>query len=190
MTPSWRTLSVLKYKSEERVVRRPGIEFNKHWYWHPALANYMDTVVHVFAFDSPFNRSIAVTTNHQFLCEAHPVHHLDTIEDQTWRVIQHLREQNRQKLDVSSRLRTIEEIVLKSDILSLAMDIPAVQKITYAPEIDEKRDKKESEDDKRIPEELKQLAEKYAKRTAEAEAKTDEDPMGDYFIALGKTGSK
>jgi hypothetical protein len=51
--------------------------------------------------------------------------------------------------------------VLKSDILSLAMDIPAVQKITYAPEIDEERDKKESEDDKRIPEELKQLAEKY-----------------------------
>lgn len=190
MTPSWRTLSVLKYKSEERVVRRPGIEFNKHWYWHPALANYMDTVVHVFAFDSPFNRNIAVTTNHQFLCEAHPVHHLDTIEDQTWRVIQHLREQNRQKLDVSSRLRTIEEIVLKSDILSLAMDIPAVQKITYAPEIDEERDKKESEDDKRIPEELKQLAEKYAKRTAEAEAKTDEDPMGEYFIALGKTESK
>lgn len=54
----------------------------------------------------------------------------------------------------------------------------------------QERDKKESEDDKRIPEELKQLAEKYAKRTAEAEAKTDEDPMGDFFIALGKTGSK
>ena len=186
ITPSWRTLAVLKYKSETRKVQRTGIEFQKLWYWHPALASYIGETVHVFAFDSPFNRSIAVTTNHQYLCEAHPVHHLDTIEDQTWRVIQHLREQGRQRLDVTERLRKIEEIVLKSDILNLGLDIPAVQKITYAPAIDEERDESESCDDKRIPEELKAMAEKYAHAEDEYNSNPhDDDPMGDYLTAIG-----
>ena len=185
MTPSWRTLSVLKYKSEERVVQRSGIRYNNIWYWHPSLAAYIGETVHVFAFDSPFNRTIAVTTKHQYLCEAHPVHHLDTIEDQTWRVIQHLREQGRQKLAVSSRLRSIEDIILKSDILNLGLNIPAVKKITYVPAIDDERDRNEAEDDKRVPEELKAMAEKYAQAAAELEANAEDDPLGDYFLAIG-----
>jgi hypothetical protein len=149
------------------------------------LAAYIGETVHVFAFDSPFNRTIAVTTKHQYLCEAHPVHHLDTIEDQTWRVIQHLREQGRQKLAVSSRLRSIEDIILKSDILNLGLNIPAVKKITYVPAIDDERDRNEAEDDKRVPEELKAMAEKYAQAAAELEANAEDDPLGDYFLAIG-----
>ena len=185
MTPSWRTLVVLKYKSEERVVQRRGIEFQKLWYWHPALANYIGETVHVFSFDSPFNRSIAVTTKHQYLCEAHPVQHLDTIEDQTWRVIQHLREQGRHRMEVTSRLRRLEDIILKSDILSLGLDIPAVQKVTYAPAIDTERDNTEAEDDHRIPEELKVMAEKYANVLQSDDQYHDDDPVGDYFTVLG-----
>jgi hypothetical protein len=101
-------------------------------------------------------------------------------------VIQHLREQGNQKIAVSSKLRSIEEIILKSDILKLGLDIPAVKKVTYAPAIDTERDKTEAEDDKRIPEELKKLAEKYSNTVSELEDKVDEDPMGDYFFAIGK----
>ena len=185
ITPSWRTLSVLKYKSAERKVQRSGIRFNNLWYWHPALASYIGEYVHVFAFDNPFNRSIAVTSKHQYLCEAHPVHHLDLIEDETWRVIQHLREQGQQRLEISSRLRSIEEIVLKSNILKLGLDIPAVKKIAYAPAIDFERDAEQAVDDKRIPEELKNLAEKYSENVKTLKSTIDDDPIGDYMRAIG-----
>ena len=36
-----------------------------------------------------------------------------------------------------------------------------------------------------MPEELKAMAEKYAQAAAELEANAEDDPLGDYFLAIG-----
>ena len=69
--------------------------------------------------------------------------------------------------------------------VKVGLNIPAVKKITYVPAIDDERDRNEAEDDKRVPEELKAMAEKYAQAAAELEANAEDDPLGDYFLAIG-----
>ena len=65
------------------------------------------------------------------------------------------------------------------------MDIPAVKKIAYAPAIDFERDAEQAVDDKRIPEELKNLAEKYSENVKTLKSTIDDDPIGDYMRAIG-----
>ena len=184
LIPTWRTMAVLKSKSTDRLVQRSGIRYQNLWYWHPALASFIGETVHVFAFDVPFNRSIAVTSHRKFLGEAHPIQHLNLIEDQRYRVIQHLREQSRQRKEVSNRLNELRSIILKTNILELGLNIPAIEQISYVPAVDTDKDSTAA-DDERVPEDLKQLAIQYA--TAELEGNCDEidNPVANLLFSIG-----
>ena len=41
-----------------------------------------------------------------------------------------------------------------------------------------------------MPEELKAMAEKYAQTVAELETRSEDDPLGDYFLAIGMEKNK
>ena len=70
IVPSWRTLAVLKRKKKSCAVHPDGIHYGTHdgkpiVYWHPGLAQFIRPQkpyekVQVYAFDEPFNRSLAI----------------------------------------------------------------------------------------------------------------------------------
>lgn len=73
--PSWRTLSVLKSVTAERVIRPKGIQYgNNKFYWcselGPLIERDKGTEYRIFAFDTPFNRNISVVRDHQYIGEA------------------------------------------------------------------------------------------------------------------------
>ena len=55
----------------------------------------------------------------------------------------------------------MHNIILQTNILSIATEIPAIDNRFYTQTIDEEKDAALAYDDKRIPEELKDLAAKY-----------------------------
>lgn len=165
--PSWRTLSVLKSVTGERVIRSKGIQFgNNRFYWcselGPLIEKEKSTKYRIFAFDTPFNRNISVVYDHQYIGEAHLIEKLNVIEKKRYKVIQHLMEQQQQHRFYSNRLEQLHSLIFQSDILDEVCDIPPIDNIRYGQAIDSTRDKNEATDDNSIPEELKAQAESYA----------------------------
>ncbi|MCD7751947.1 MAG: Mu transposase C-terminal domain-containing protein [Lachnospiraceae bacterium] len=183
--PSWRTMAVLKSERKPRIVQQSGIRFNNHWYWHPALAPYIGESVQIFTFDTPFHRSISVTANRTFIAEAHPVDGLALIEEERYRIYQHLAEQGRQRRIISNRLEELRTLVLKSDILDRGVNIPPIEEFSYAQAVDEERNKDSAVDDKRVPEELKEAAVKFSAQNATGASSSDTKPMKDFMKAIG-----
>ena len=164
--PTWRTLSVLKSISDERVIRSKGIQYDNKYYWCPELGPLVEkedsTKYRIFAFDTPFNRNISVVHDHKYIGEAHLIEKLNVVEKKRYKVVQHVAEQAKQHRFYSTRLHQLHSIVMQSDILDYVPSAPPADNIRYGPAIDTERDKTEATDDKSIPEELKSQAEKYA----------------------------
>lgn len=194
IVPAWRTLAVLKKKKKLYSVHQDGIHYgkldDKHplVYWHPGLARFIRPEkpyekVQVYAFDEPFNRSIAIVYGQVYIGEAHPVQGLNLIEERRHKVIQHMQEQYVQLKTYSSSIKRTHRIVLQNNLIERGTGIPAIDYIAYGQVIDEERDKKEAVDDPRIPEELKELAIKFPDFDIEPEAP---DMIGDFLIKLGQ----
>ena len=193
IVPSWRTLAVLKKKKKSCAVYPNGIHYGTLngkplIYWHPGLARFIRSQkpyekVQVYAFDEPFNRSLAIVYGQVFIGEAHPVEGLNLIEEKRYRVIQHLQEQTVQLRVCSSHIRQIHNIVLKNNLIELGTGIPAIDNVAYGQVIDDDRDKSEAADDPRVPEELKDLASKYLDLQIEPEAP---DIVGDFLAHLSR----
>ena len=192
IVPSWRTLAVLKRKKKSCAVYPNGIHYGTLngkpvVYWHPGLARFIRSQkpyekVQVYAFDEPFNRSLAVVYGQVFIGEAYPVEGLNLIEEKRYRVIQHMQEQAAQLRTYSTHIRKIHRLVMKNHLQEMATGIPAIDNVAYAPVIDEVRDAAEAVDDPRIPEELKALA------MAEQDFSIDPDTpdrVGDFLAHLG-----
>lgn len=178
-------MAVLKSERKPRIVQQSGIRFNNHWYWHSALAPYIGETVQIFTFDTPFHRSISVAANRAFIAEAHPVDSLALIEEERCRIYQHLTEQGRQRRKITGRLEELRAIVLKSDIIDYGLDIPAIEEISYTQAVDTERDQKEAVDDKRVPEELKEAAIRYAEQNASGSSDSGNKPMKDFMKEIG-----
>jgi hypothetical protein len=142
--------------------------------------------VQVYAFDEPFNRSLAIVYGQVYIGEAHPVQGLNLIEERRYLVIQHLQEQAAQLRTYSSHIRQMHNIVLQNNLVELGTGIPAIDNVAYGQVIDEERNVKEAVEDTRIPEELKDLATKYQVLSIEPETP---DIIGDFLVQLAK-GSK
>lgn len=194
IVPSWRTLAVLKKKQKPYAVHPDGIHYGKLddkrplIYWHPGLAQFIRSEkpyekVQVYAFDAPFNRSIAIVYGQVYIGEAHPVEWLNLIEERRYKVIQHMKEQEAQRKTYSNHIRKTHRIVLQNNLIEKGTGIPAIDFVAYGQVIDEERDKKEAVDDPRIPEELKELAIKYP--DYEIEPKVP-DVIGEFLIKLGQ----
>ena len=193
IVPSWRTLAVLKKKKKSCAVHPDGIHYctlngKPVVYWHPGLARFIRPQkpyekVQVYAFDEPFNRSLAIVYGQVYIGEAHPVQGLNLIEERRYRVIQHLQEQSAQLRTYSSHIKKIRNIVLQNNLAELGTGIPAVDNVAYGQPIDEEKDRNNAVDDQRIPEELKHLAEQYQEINLEPEAP---DLIGDFLARLGR----
>lgn len=191
IVPSWRTLAVLKRKKKSCAVHPDGIHYGTHdgkpiVYWHPDLAQFIRSQkpyekVQVYAFDEPFNRSLAIVYGQVYIGEAHPVQGLNLIEERRYLVIQHLQEQAAQLRTYSSHIRQMHNIVLQNNLVELGTGIPAIDNVAYGQAIDEAA--AGATDDKRIPEELKELASKYQDLAIEAEVP---DVIGDFLARLGR----
>ena len=191
IVPSWRTLSVLKRKKKSYAVHPDGIHFGTFnrkplVYWHPGLARFIRSQkpyekVQVYAFDEPFNRSIAIVYGQVFIGEAHPVQGLNLIEERRYLVIQHLQEQAAQLKTYSSHIRQMHNIVLQNNLVELGTGIPAIDNISYGQVVLDNVN--EAVDDSRIPEELKDLAAKYQDLSLEPEGP---DIIGDFLAQLGR----
>lgn len=193
IVPSWRTLAVLKRKKKSYAVHPDGIHYGSFngkplVYWHPGLAHFIKSQkpyerVQVYAFDEPFNRSIAIVYGQVFIGEAHPVQGLNLIEEKRYRVIQHLQEQAAQLRTYSSHIKQVHKIVMQNNLVELGTGIPAIDNIAYGQAIDEDKDKAQAIDDNRIPEELKDLATKLQDLSYESEVP---DAIGDFLAQLGR----
>ena len=75
----------------------------------------------------------------------------------------------------------MHNIVLQNNLVELGTGIPAIDNVAYGQAIDETT--AGAVDDKRIPEELKELASKYQDLTIEAEGP---DVIGDFLARLGR----
>ena len=161
--PNWRTLSVLKSKSDQRVIRPKGIQYGKkQHYWcselGPLIEKKYSTKYTIFAFDAPFNRNISVVKGRKYIGEAHLIEKLNVVEKKRYKIIQHINEQDNQYKFYSERIERVHNIVLQTDILEEIDKVPAVDNIRYCQKIDTARDATEAVDDKRIPEPLKEQA--------------------------------
>ena len=112
-------------------------------------------------------------------CQSSPPRNL--IEERRYLVIQHLQEQAAQIRTYSSHIRQMHNIVLQNNLVELGTGIPAIDNVAYGQAIDETT--AGAVDDKRIPEELKELASKYQDLTIEAEGP---DVIGDFLARLGR----
>ena len=200
IVPSWRTLSVLKRKKKSCAVYPNGIHYGTHngkplIYWHPGLARFIRPQmpyekVQVYAFDEPFNRSLAIVYGQVFIGEAHLVEGLNLIEEKRYRVIQHLQEQNAQLKTYSSHIRQMHNIVLQNNLVELGTGIPAIDNVAYSVTdnvaygqiVDEENTA--ADDDIRIPEELKDLAASYQELTVEKEGP---DLIGRILAEIGNS---
>ena len=190
IVPSWRTLSVLKRKKKSCAVHPDGIHYGTHngkplIYWHPGLARFIRSErpyekVQVYAFDEPFNRTLAVVYGQVFIGEAHLVEGLNLVEEKRYRVIQHLQEQTAQLRTYSSHIRQMHNIVLQNNLIERGTGIPAIDNVAYGQIVDEENSI--SNDDPRIPEELKNLAASCQSLSIEKEAP---DLIGDFLVKLG-----
>ena len=186
LVPTWKTMCVLQYHTEDRVLQQSGIKVDNRWYWHPRLARLsVGTPVKVMMFDAPFNRTIGVIKDRTFIAEAHPVQELDLIEGRRYKVFQHMAQQRAQRKRVSERLTEISRIILKSDIYTTGTGIPAVEKLSYVPEIDEKRDSRAT-DDPRIPDDLKEVAQNHYNMRDVLEDDKEETPMNLILSSIGR----
>ena len=193
IVPSWQTLAVLKRKKKSCAVYPNGIHYGTLngkplVYWHPGLARFIRSQmpyekVQVYAFDEPFNRSLAIVYGQVFIGEAHPVQGLNLIEEKRYLVIQHLQEQAAQLKTYSTHIRQMHNIVLQNNLFELGTGIPAIDNVAYGQVIDEDRDKADAVDDNRIPEELKELAARCQDLTIEPEKP---DMIGDFLARLGR----
>ena len=194
--PTWRTLAVLKSFTAERVIRQKGIQFgNNKFYWcselGPLIEKEETTKYRIFAFDTPFNRNISVVRDHKYIDEAHLIEKLNVVEKKRYKVIQHVAEQARQQQYYSNRIKQLHSIIMQSDILDYIPSAPPVDHIRYGQAIDEERDKNEAIDDKSIPEELKEQAEKYAANYLNPEPeKSEPGQLTLMFREIGKQARK
>lgn len=190
--PSWRTLSVLKSITGTRVLRSKGIQYgNNRFYWCPELGPLVEkekcTEFRIFAFDTPFNRTISVVRDHEYIGEAHLIEKLNVVERKRYKVIQHLMEQQKQYKYYSKRLKQLHSLVFQSDILSDVSDVPPVDHILYGQAIDEAKDKSEATDSRNVPEELKAQAEAYAKNFLNNnDSITEAGPISQSLRELGR----
>ena len=160
--PTWATLSVLKSISEERVIRNKGIQYNNVWYWCSALGPLVEkkksTKYKIFAFDTPFNSNISVVDkNNSYIGEAHLIEKLNVVEKKRYKIIQHIKEQQKQHRFYSNKLKQLHDVILTTDILDEVTAYPAVDHIRYGQAIDETRDS-QLPIDTNIPLELQQKA--------------------------------
>ena len=166
--PTWRTLSVLKSVTAERVIRTKGIQYgNNRFYWCSELAPLIErkksTKYRIFAFDTPFNRNISVVYDHKYIGEAHLVEKLNVVEQNRYKIIHHIRQQQAQHRFYSDKLEQLHSIVLQTDIADQVCHVPPVDNIRYGQAIDTERDSKDAIDDTSIPEALKEKAEEYSR---------------------------
>jgi len=81
----------------------------------------------------------------------------------------------------------MHNIVLQNNLVELGTGIPAIDNIAYGQAIDDERDTKEANDDKRIPDELKDLALNYLELNLEPDAL---DIIGDFLVQLAKSNER
>lgn len=194
IVPSWRTLAVLKRKKKSYAVHPDGIHYGKIKgkpliYWHPGLAKFIRPnkpyeKVQVYAFDEPFNRTLALVYGQVYIGEAHPVEGLNYIEEYRYKTIQHLMEQSSQLKTYSDRIKQVHQIVLKNNLIELGTGIPAIDQVYYGQVIDETNT--EAIDDPRIPEELKELAIKFQDLKIEQEKP---DIISEILVKIGSKGN-
>lgn len=186
LIPTWRTMAVLKHKSTERILQQSGIKYENHWYWHPKLAKIEpSTPLRIFAFDSPFNRSIAVTLGNRFIAEAHPVKEMSVIEAERYRIMQHVAEQRRSRREVNKRLKELRKIIRLSELEELGVKVPAIEEVSYVQAVDEKRDKT-AVDAPGVPKELHTALQRYQDEKAEKNEKKKDLSMDLFFRKIGK----
>lgn len=193
--PTWKTLAVLKSVSVERVLRPKGLKYgNNGYYWcselGPKIEKKKKTKFRIFAFDTPFNRTISVTEDHKYIGEAHLIEKLHVVEKNRHRIIQHVKEQQAQHTFYSKRLSQLHSIVLQSNILDEVSNVPAVDHIRYAQAIDVERDQTEAIDDNNIPNELKEQAIAYEKAFLEPNTTYKPGKISQMYRQLGKTNTK
>ncbi len=177
LVPTWKSMCPLMYKIEDRVLQQSGIKYDNRWYWHPRLARLsVGTSVKVMTFDAPFNRTIGVIKDREFIAEAHLVKELDLVEGKRYKVFQHMEQQAKQRQQVKARITELRHIIFKSDIYEVGTKLPVIEKLSYVPEIDTERDKKAT-DDPRMPEELKEVTQKYYNSRDMLVEKKEETPM-------------
>ena len=76
----------------------------------------------------------------------------------------------------------MHKIVLQNNLVELGTGIPVIDNVSYCQVVDEEN--KDADDDKRISEELKNLAASYQNLSIEKEAP---DLIGDFLVQLGST---
>lgn len=191
--PTWKTLAVLKSVSTERVLRSKGLEYGKNrFYWcselGPKIEKEKNTKFRIFAFDTPFNRTVSVVLGHEYIGEAHLIEKLHVVEKNRHRVVEHIKEQQRQHRYYSSRLTQLHSVVLEADILDEVSQTPAVDNIRYAQKIDEERDREEASDESAIPGELKEKAVEYEKNFLEPDNSHTSGKISRMYREMGKMG--
>ena len=185
--PTWRTLSVLKSVSETRDIGQKGIRYDNNLYWCSELAPLIGTKdVRIFAFDTPFNRNISVVKDHEYIGEAHMIERLNVVEKQRHKVVEHVAEQHRQRKHYSSKIKALHNIVLQTDASQRAMSVPAVDNIRYGQAVDTEKDERIAQDDKKIPNELKEQAVRYAENLLNSDDRQEPGMATNFFCELGK----
>ena len=88
---------------------------------------------------------------------------LNVVEQNRYKIINHIRQQQAQHRFYSGKLEQLHSIVLQTDIADQVCHIPPVDNIRYGQAIDTGKDSLDAIDDTSIPEELKEKAAEYSK---------------------------
>ena len=185
--PTWRTLSVLKSVSDTRDIGQKGIRYDNKLYWCSELSPLIGTKnVRIFAFDTPFNRNISVVKDHEYIGEAHMIERLNVVEKQRHKVVEHVVEQQRHRKHYSTKINILHNIVLQTDASQRVLSVPAVDDIRYGQAIDVARDKSIAQDDKNIPNELKEQAIRYAENLLNSDDEREPGITTNFLYEIGK----
>lgn len=160
--PTWATLAVLKSIHCKRVIRSKGIQYNNAYYWCSALGPLIEkdknTQYTIYAFDTPFNRTISVVDeNHNYIGEAHLIEKSNVVEKNRYKVMQHIQEQQKQRKFYSTKLQQLHNIIYATNILDEVCHVPPIDDIRYTQKIDAEKNK-ELKLDTTIPQQLQQQA--------------------------------
>ena len=112
--PSWRTLSVLRGISVTRSLNKNGIEYDRKRYWCAALGPLVgkEAKVRVFAFDSPYNRSIGLMVGNVYVGEGHLIEGLNMVENARIKVKLHLQAHKPSAINIRLSQSTYEKCTI------------------------------------------------------------------------------
>ena len=184
--PTWRTLSVLKSVTATRDITQKGIRYDNKYYWCSELGPLIGTKdVRIFAFDTPFNRTISVVKDREYIGEAHLIEQLNVVEKQRHKVVEHVAEQARQYKHYSRRISALHNIILQTDIADRISNAPAIDDVRYGQAVDQEKDAVEASESSGIPDKLKDNAINYADSRLKVSQKTQPGQITKSFLTLG-----